>query len=170
MVVRAERHLRRTARGEGERRRPDVAAGGVATEQIRRVERHPDRLRQLTLGTVGRHARDLGVLQVGADLGAAGHAHQLAQRHPLPPGEPAGLVHRAADHHEVRAVERRDGIHHHRVAVLEGKRGHRHTADGLAAMSSVRGPRRVLGCRRRDRQGDVHHRPRERAGPADRGG
>src|SRR3989449_10387257 len=84
-LFRSERHLRSPGARERESRRADVAARGIALEQIGRVDRGPDRLRELALRAVRRQAGDLGFLQIGAHGRAARQGPQLPQRPPPPP-------------------------------------------------------------------------------------
>ena len=125
VVVRLELHLGRAAAGIGETWRPNVSPQGVALEQVRRVHRHADGRRELSLRAVLRHPRDLGFLEVRPHARPTRQQHQVPQSHPIAPRIHPGLVHHADDRDVVLAGQGLQLVHDHGVAVPE--RHLRHT-------------------------------------------
>ena len=149
VVVGLERDLRCAARRERRPRRAHVATQRVAVVQIRRVEGHAHRRRQLALRTVLRQPRDLRFLQIGAHGWPPRQRHELAQGYPGPPRIRPRLPHHPRDRDVVALAQRRQKIHHDGVAIHQRHRGNQHRIFS----SPLPTPRRQLHVDHRPRRG-----------------
>ena len=126
VVVRLERHFGRAGRGDSDSRRADITAERVAVQQIRGVHRDSYRGRELTLASLLRQPRDLGLLEIGADLGPPRQHDEITQRHPLPPRIHPRLRDHPRYRHEILTAQRQHGVDHDGVPILqpEGRDNH----------------------------------------------
>ena len=62
--------------------------------------------------------RDLGLVEIRADLGAARQQHEIPERQPRPPGVRPRLVHHPRDADVIHVDERWHGVHDNGIPIL----------------------------------------------------